>query len=378
MILRGHQANPWELRPWEEPSISKRFDVSFLRTDRDWFDTSSLTLRSRRVRTLRGLLPPGRVGDLLVRIPGDRYLGLTRTVSGAQIVHSQEFGYWYSMQAARLKARLGFRLVLTVWETIPLLDAYRNARTRLYRRATIAAADLFLATSERARTSLLLEGVAPERIRVCPPGVATTRFARSGETSGAAMSAAPLIVSPGRLVWEKGHQDVMRAVALLRRGCTAEAIDVSLCIVGAGPAEQQLRRYAQELGIADAVQFRGFVAHEDMPAIYSGAACVVLASLTTWSWEEQFGMVLAEAMAAGTPIVASSSGAIPEVTAGGARLFIPGDWPGLAHTLKELIRSPRDDERAAIAAERAQFVSVDAAAGRLAAAYDDLLADRIA
>ena len=357
--MRGHQANPWELRPWLEPALSERFAVSYLRSGRGWFDTSALALESRRVWTTRDLLPPGRLGDLAVRVPGERYLGLGGALRGAHIVHAQELGYWYSMQAAKLKARLGFRLVLTVWETIPLLDAYRNVRTRRYRALTLRETDLFLAATERARAALLLEGVPAERIRVCPPGVDTDRFgARSPDTTAAT------ILSPGRLVWEKGHQDVLRALALLRRGRHPGA---RLRIVGTGPEEPRLRAYARELGVADAVEFHGFVPYEKMPGVYAEAACMVLASLATWSWEEQFGMVLAEARAAGLPIVASSSGAIPEVAGRAARYFTPGDWPALADALAEVLSAGAPPAR-----ERELYSSPTAAA-RIAAAYEDVL-----
>jgi glycosyltransferase involved in cell wall biosynthesis len=366
VILRGHQANPWELRSWEQPAISERFDVSYLRSRRGWFDTASVTLANRPTWTMRDLLPPGRLGDLAVRAPGDRYLGLSAKLRDAEIVHTQELGYWYSMQAARLKPRLGFRLVMTVWETIPLLDAYRNARTRAYRKRTLAQTDLFLAATERARSSLLLEGAPSERIRVCPPGVAGHRSATQQTSPGAS---APVILSPGRLVWEKGHQDVLRALALLRRVLPAgPARDARLLIVGSGPEESRLRAYARELGVSDAVEFRGFIPHEEMPQTYAQAACVVLASLATWSWEEQFGMVLAEAMAAGTPIVASSSGAIPEVAGDYARYVSPGDWVTLAERLQEIL-----SDEAQPVAQAGGLYSTDAAAARLAAAYDFVL-----
>ena len=206
MIVRGHQANPWELRPWEQPAISDRFDVTYLRSGRGWFDTSSLSLQSRRTRTLRDLLPPGPLGDLAVRFPGDRYLGLRGALQGADIVHAQELGYWYSMQAARLRERLGYKLVLTVWETIPMLGAYRNFRTRAYREATLAATDLFLAATERARESLLLEGAPAERIRVCAPkrSVATpgaqTRMRSAGAPSSSSDSRARSVAARNRSV----------------------------------------------------------------------------------------------------------------------------------------------------------------------------------
>jgi glycosyltransferase involved in cell wall biosynthesis len=365
VILRGHQANPWELRPWQEPAIAERYAVSYLRSRRGWFDTASLGLESRAAWTIRDLLPPGRAGDLAVRLPGERYLGLARHLEGADIVHAQELGYWYSMQAARLKRKLGFKLVLTVWETLPLMDAYRNVRTRPYRALTLAETDLFLASTARARDALLLEGVEEGRIRISAPGIDVERFG----DAGGAEPGPPTILSPARLVWEKGHQDVLRALARLRaRAAEPGHAQARLLLVGSGPEEARLRAYAQELGLADAVEFRGFIPYEEMPGEYARAACVVLASLPTTYWEEQFGMVLAEAMAAGVPIVASDSGAIPEVAAGRARLFGAGDWIGLADALAAALAGGRH--------ERDPRYSTLAAAERIAAAYEEVLDDR--
>ena len=363
VVLRGHQANPWELRPWE--LLDERYDVRFLRSARNWFDADQIDLPAERARTLRSLLPSGRVGDLAVRLPGDRYLGLAEHLGGADIVHAQELGYWYSAQAARLKKRLGFRLVLTVWETLPFVAAYRNIRTRPYRRDTLAAADLFLPATDRAADALLLEGADPARIRVAPPGIDTERFS----PSGAAPPQPPTVLSPGRLVWEKGHQDVLRAVALLRRRDEAPP-GTRVLIVGAGPEERRLRSYASELGLADSVEVRPFVPYGEMPGIYDGAAAMVLASLPTWSWEEQFGMVLIEAMASGVPIVASGSGAIPEVVGASSPSFSPGDWVALAGLLRDALADPRP--HAVTEPERVERFSAAAAAERLAAAYDEL------
>ena len=365
VLLRGHQANPWELRPWE--LLDDRFDVRFLRSSRNWFDADQVDLPAHDARTLRSLLPRGRIGELAARVPGDRYLGLADHLAGADIVHSQELGYWYSAQAARLKAKLGFRLVLTVWETLPFRDAYRNIRTRPYRRDTLAATDLFLPATERAAEALLLEGADPDRVRVSSPGVDTGRFS----PSGAVPPGPPTVLSPGRLVWEKGHQDVLRAVALLARRGEAPP-DTRVVFVGAGPERDRLSRYAAELGIADAVELRPFVPYEQMPGLFDAAACMVLASLPTWSWEEQLGMVLIEAMAAGVPVIASSSGAIPEVVGTAGQLFAPGDWRGLADRLRDTLADPAP--HAVAEPEHVEHFSARAAAGRLTAAYEELVA----
>src|SRR4051794_39123808 len=93
LVVRGHQANPWELRPWER--LTDRFDVAYLETARNQFDTSGVVLEARPARALRDVLPAGTAGDLLARLPGDRYLRPARALAGADIVHAQELGYWY-------------------------------------------------------------------------------------------------------------------------------------------------------------------------------------------------------------------------------------------------------------------------------------------
>jgi glycosyltransferase involved in cell wall biosynthesis len=370
VLIRGHQTNSWHLRPWRH--LTDHYDVVVARTRRTWFDTASLALPTQTAPALRDLLPRGRVGDAVSRVPGDRYLRPRELFEGADIVHTQDLGFWYSMQAAKYRRVLGYRLVTTAWETIPFLDAYRNVRTRPYRRRVLEATDLFLPTTERARLALLLEGADPARVRLCPPGVDTEMFEQAPRPEPP--PAEHLIVSAGRLVWEKGHQDVLRALAALRRGLVGEDLaPPRLLVVGAGPEESRLRRYTAELGIADLVEIRSELPYAEMPALYARASCLVLASLPVWSWEEQFGMVLAEAVAARLPIVASSSGAIPEVLGGSAPLFAPGAWPELARLLAEgpLARPP--GTRAEYDEGLVGRHSGRAFAERLAAAYDELL-----
>jgi glycosyltransferase involved in cell wall biosynthesis len=364
VLVRGHQVNPWELRPWEE--LADRYDVVCLVTSSNVFDADPLRLSKVRVRALSDLVPPGRLRRFAARTPLNRYLGLAEHLAGADIVHAAEIFPWWSLQTGAHKHRGGYRLVLTVWETIPFIESYRNVFSRSYRRRILDQADLFLATTQRARDALLLEGVPAEKIEVSPPGVDLERF---GSSARPAEPSEHVILSVARLVWEKGHQDLLRALALLRR----RGVALRAVIVGTGPEERRLRDHALELGVADIVEFRRHVPHEELPDLYATASCLVLASLPSPSWEEQFGMVLAEAMAAGLPIVASSSGAIPEVLGEQARYFAPGDWLGLASelTLGPLARPP--GTRAKYPRERLERYSTSAAAERLADAYERVL-----
>jgi glycosyltransferase involved in cell wall biosynthesis len=383
LLARGYQVTPWELRPWE--LLPKdRFEVAYLRLGRNWFDDAGLRLRRFPVKALSSYLPKGRLGMLTTGLTGDRYVEADEAFAWADVVHAAELSYWFAADAARRKTKNDYKLGLTVWETIPLLDVYRNRQARTYRRETLAATDLFLPATERARHALLLEGVERERMEVVYPGIDVERFAAAPRPDPPPRE--HVVISPGRLVWEKGHQEVMRALAALMGGLLpgASAQAFRLLIVGAGPEQERLRRYAEELGIVEAVEFRA-VPYDEMPSVFASASCMVLASLATASggyvlgdiprffWEEQFGLVLAEAMAAGLPIVAAQSGAIPEVCGEAASYFLPGDWLGLAQSLAAGPLSQRPGERANIPSELVDRYSIQAAAERLAAAYDRLL-----
>jgi glycosyltransferase involved in cell wall biosynthesis len=376
LIVRGQLVTPWELRPWGE--LPDRYDVSYLVTRSNNFDRGPLPLRAERVTALRDRLP-GKVGTFVSGIAGERYLADAETAfAHADVVHAAELTFWFAADAARRKARHGYKLVQTVYETLPLLTTFRHRYARRYRREILAATDLFLPATQRAAEALELEGVPVERIVVCTPGIDVKRF-RAAE---AAEPREHVILSPGRLVWEKGHHDVLRAVAWLAR----VGLRPRVRIVGSGPEEARLRSYADELGIADRVQVTA-LPYDEMPAAFATASCMVLASLPLATaqrhtldlphafWEEQFGMVLAEALAAGLDIFATGTGAIPEVLDGHGTLFAPGDWPRLARLLAEgpLARPP--GTRVAASPHLVARYSTSAMARRLTTAYDRLLSE---
>lgn len=368
ILLRGHSVAPWDLRPHE--LLTDDYELAVLVSRRNLYGTSGLGIEQLPAESLTDPLPGATVRGLASKAAGERFLGLEQRLRGAEIVHVAELGNWYSAQAAALKRKLGFKLLVTTWETLPLRSAYRNIRTRPYARRVIAEGDRFLAATARARDALLLEGVEANRIEVCPPGVDLGRFATARDARPPA-DGSHMILSAGRLVWEKGHQDVIRALALLRlRG----APNASLTIVGDGPEGERLERLAADLGLAGAVDFRASVAYDEMPVLYAQASCLVLASIPVRYWEEQFGMVLAEAMAGGVPIVCSTSGAIPEVVGPGGLYFAPGDWVGLADALQRGPLAFAPGRRTEWEADRIGRFSTEQAAARLRGIYADLLA----
>jgi glycosyltransferase involved in cell wall biosynthesis len=384
LIVRGHLVTPWELRPWLD--LPARFEVSYLLTRSNGFDAPE-GLRSVPARALRDYLPRGPLGEFGAGVLGDRYLSAERAFTEADIVHAEELSFWFAAEAARRRRRHEFKLVQTVWETLPFLATYRNRHAKRNRELVLSETDLFLPATERAALALQLEGVPDERIRVCPPGIDTERFATSPDRPAPTQHT---IVSPGRLVWEKGHQDVLRALALLHRGITrtssGETVRPRLLIVGSGPEHSRLTDYAADLGLSDVVEIRS-VPYEEMPSVFAQASAMVLASQAAANgalhpfdvpnafWEEQFGLVLAEAMAAGLAIVTTTSGAIPEVVRGApVELVAPGDWPAIARVLADGALSRPPGARVPYPPEVVRRYSTSAAAERLALVYDEALA----
>jgi glycosyltransferase involved in cell wall biosynthesis/GT2 family glycosyltransferase len=131
----------------------------------------------------------------------------------------------------------------------------------------------------------------------------------------------------GRLETHKGVDVLLRAVAARD--------DWNLDIVGDGPQRAALERLAADLGIADRVRFLGFSSGHALAARYRDMDVLAVPSLPTPNWLEQFCRVAVEAMASGVPIVASRSGAIPDVVADAGILVTPGDSDALASALDE-------------------------------------------
>lgn len=383
LIVRGHLVTPWELRPWLH--LPERFEVSYLLTSSNRFEKPE-GLRPIRARALRDLLPRGPLGELSAGVLGDRYLSAEQAFSKADIVHAEELSFWFAADAARRRRSGGFRLVQTIWETLPMLRTYRNRHARTFREQVLAQTDLFLPATERAADGLRLEGVPDERMLVCAPGIETERFSLPAPIPPPREHT---ILSPGRLVWEKGHHDVLRAVAALHRDIVTlpdgRPTRPRVLIVGSGPEEGRLREHANELGLGGVVEIRG-VPYDEMPKVFASSSAMVLASQASASaalhpfdvphafWEEQFGLVLAEAMAAGLAIVASSSGAIPEVLAGSpAKLFRAGDWMEIARLLAAGPLLARPAERVKYPSALVARYSTHAAAQRLGDAYDRVL-----
>lgn len=192
--------------------------------------------------------------------------------------------------------------------------------------------DLILTASQSAADRLQRLGYPRERLRVVYMGKGLSDITREQSTVRQQLSIGDdefLIGFIGRLVPEKG-------LDLLLEALTKLPPQFRLVLVGAGREEAALRSLAERLGVAKRVHWAGRIAREAVPQYQAALDALVLPSRRTPDWEEQFGMVLVEAMAAGTPVIGSATGAIPEIIGDGGLTFKEGDIAGLVAMLQKL------------------------------------------
>jgi glycosyltransferase involved in cell wall biosynthesis len=139
----------------------------------------------------------------------------------------------------------------------------------------------------------------------------------------------------GRLEPYKGAEIAVRAFAQASVG-----VNATLEIVGTGSQHQALMHCARELGISDRVGFCGALSQDEALRRIGTYDLVVIPSLTTSSWKEQFGRVAAQALAAGTAVLASDSGSLPEVLGGCGELAREGDAGHFGSKMAALLRDP--------------------------------------
>ncbi|BBZ04540.1 glycosyl transferase family 1 [Mycolicibacterium chitae] len=214
------------------------------------------------------------------------------------------------------------------WWRKPLVHRWYGF-AEMQKRVAKQIPDLLTVSSTSAADIAEDFGVRPEQLRVVPLGVDTEVFAPTLE---------PRV--PGRIIAIasadvplKGVSNLLQAVAKLR---TERDVELQLVakLESNGPTQKQIA----ELGIADIVHISSGVSDEELAGLLASAEIACIPSLY-----EGFSLPAVEAMASGTPIVASRAGALPEVlgTQGAcAELVTPGDVEELTATLGRLLDSP--------------------------------------
>jgi glycogen synthase len=184
------------------------------------------------------------------------------------------------------------------------------------RRALCARVDANVVPTEWLSHDLKL----PETVSI-PHGIEIT----AQNTPTPNLSRPPVIVFQGRLVTTKGARLLLEAANILR----SEGRQFELIVVGDGPERNALERFAQEMQLSSLVRFVGRLSADDLESVFLRTSVVVVPSLGG----EVFGLVVAENMSRGLPIVASNLGAFAEVLGDSGLTFRVGDASHLARQL---------------------------------------------
>jgi teichuronic acid biosynthesis glycosyltransferase TuaC len=291
---------------------------------------------------------------------------VSRLIANGGTFDAIDAHYFYpdGVAAVWLGQKLNLPVVVTARGTdVNLIPQYPRPR-RLLQQA-IAGAAAVVGVSSALRDVLLELGARPERAFTLRNGVETEVFRplpnRDAIRASLGLSRKTLI-SVGYLIDRKGHHRTIAAMQQLP--------EFELVIVGEGPDRAKLQAQIDQAGLADRVRLLGPRPHAELPALYNAADAMVLASS-----REGWANVLLEAMACGTPVVASNIWGNPEVvrTRDAGVIYDPNTPEGIAAGVRDLFADP--PSRAATRAYAEPFSWDETTAGQLAL-FRQVLAER--
>jgi len=242
--------------------------------------------------------------------------------------------YYYpdGVAAVEVARRLGKPVTVTARGTdINLIPSYPRQKRMILDAADKADASITVCQALKNEMSTL--GADEEKIHVLRNGVDLGLFRETArdETRRRLGLSGTVLLSVGHLIERKGHGLVIEALKQLP--------DATLVIAGSGPDRSMLEAQADKSGLTDRVIFTGALPHEELPAVYSAADVLVLASS-----REGWPNVLLEAMACGTPCVATPVWGSGEVVATpeAGRLTETRSADSIADAIKHLLGNPPD------------------------------------
>ena len=209
-------------------------------------------------------------------------------------------------------------MLLGKWFKKPVVVSARGSDINQYKefmvirnllKRTLLGADKVIAVSQALKDTMVRLGIPKERVSVIPNGVDPVKFApmsKQEARDALHLSGHRLILSVGNLTENKGMDLLVKALHILVY--QRHRSDLHLAIVGEGPCRHVLADLVVSLNLLDHVILVGSVPHHELSRWYSAADVFCLASA-----REGLPNVVLEALACGTPVVATSAGGIPEV-----------------------------------------------------------------
>lgn len=259
-----------------------------------------------------------------------------------EVIHAHD---WLVAQTARtLSGVSGAAVVATIhateygrqqgWLPLPLQQGIHSIERWLCREsAAVITCSRFMA----AQVSELFD-VPPDSVRIIGNGIDPSVWVPDAELQARfrakfSSGSGPLVAFAGRFVHEKGMQELIKAMPLLRERYP----DVRLVLAGTGHDLGEQRDRAERYGVADLISWPGFLDDTSLAALFGAADVVVVPSLY-----EPFGLVALEAQACGTPVAVSDTGGLRDLVESGAtgERFLPQSPAEIATAVTLLLDKP--------------------------------------
>jgi len=329
-IIRGPNLNKWDMQFYEP--LRDRYDIIAYGSKTPNFDLSEVLFPIIQLRS-----NPNSPSHLI---------GLERELiyRGFDIICTADFIWIFSLQAIKVKEVVkNTKVVVYSSEIQPLFyeeDSVVSENKEIVRKN----ADMIIAATERAKEAFLIEGVPEEKIAVINRGVDLKRFCpRKGDILKDRKSLnIPdnefVILFIGRYDEQKGISDLVFAAKKLSLDPGLKNIPFRFLMVGKGQSFEKIKRLIDKLGITKKFQFILEYSYTEIHKLHNLSDLLVLPStIIVERSQERFGMVLIEAMATGTPVISTYSGAIPEVVKDAGILIPPSNFVSLANAIKKMV-----------------------------------------
>lgn len=339
-IIRGPNLNKWDMQ-FYEPLINLYSIIAYGSKNPN-FD-------------LKEILFP------IVQLPSNpeipsHLIGLERELITRRfdLICPADFIWIFSLQAVKVKEVMKNAKVVVYSSEIHPFFFEENSAISQNKEIVRKNADMIIAATERAKETFLIEGVPEEKIVVVNRGVDIKRFfprkedIKKDRRSLGIAHKDFVILFIGRYDEQKGVSDIVFAAKRLCSDPDLKNIPFRFLMVGKGPSLEKMKGLIERLGLSKIFQFVLEYPYTEIHKLHNLSDALVLPStIVVDKSQERFGMVLIEAMASGTPVISTYSGAIPEVVGNAGILVPPSNFICLADAIKGVILNKELSERLA-------------------------------